>query len=60
MKRFDFVRPQTCEEAAKELNPSAVYMAGGTDLLGELKAGDTAEISREGRLPEGHSRHEGR
>ena len=37
MKRFDFVRPQTCEEAAKELNPSAVYMAGGTDLLGELK-----------------------
>lgn len=37
MKKFEFARPQTCEEAASELNAGAVYMAGGTDLLGELK-----------------------
>ena len=37
MKRFDFVRPQSCEEAVREIDSASVYMAGGTDLLGELK-----------------------
>lgn len=37
MKRFDYVRPQTCAEASGEMENGAVYMAGGSDLLGELK-----------------------
>lgn len=37
MKRFDYVRPQTCSEASGEMENGAVYMAGGSDLLGELK-----------------------
>lgn len=37
MKRFDYVRPQTCTEASGEMENGAVYMAGGSDLLGELK-----------------------
>lgn len=38
MKRFDYVRPQSVEEATKEMEAGAVYMAGGSDLLGTLKA----------------------
>ena len=37
MKRFDYVRPQTCAAASGEMENGAVYMAGGSDLLGELK-----------------------
>ena len=38
MKRFDYVRPRSAEEAAREMEDGAVYMAGGSDLLGTLKA----------------------
>lgn len=38
MKRFDYVRPQSAVEAAKGMTNGAVYMAGGSDLLGTLKA----------------------
>ena len=38
MKRFDYVRPQSAAEAAKEMEDGSVYMAGGSDLLGALKA----------------------
>ena len=31
MKRFDYVRPQTCAEASGEMENGAVYMAGGSD-----------------------------
>ena len=37
MKNFDYVRPGSCVEAAKELTEGAVYIAGGSDLLGTLK-----------------------
>ena len=37
MKRFDYVRPGSCAEASAELTEGAVYMAGGSDLLGALK-----------------------
>ena len=37
MKRFDYVRPQNCAEASDEMENGAVFMAGGSDLLGELK-----------------------
>ena len=38
MKRFEYVRPQSAGEAAKEMGDGAIYMAGGSDLLGTLKA----------------------
>lgn len=37
MKRFDYVRPGSCAEASKEMTEGAVYVAGGSDLLGALK-----------------------
>ena len=37
MKRFVYVRPGSCAEASAELTEGAVYMAGGSDLLGALK-----------------------
>ncbi|MGI6736037.1 MAG: FAD-dependent oxidoreductase [Anaerovoracaceae bacterium] len=38
MRNFDLVRPETAEEAANQMEEGAVYMAGGSDLLGELKS----------------------
>lgn len=38
MRNFEFVRPETAEEAAGQMGEGAVYMAGGSDLLGELKS----------------------
>ena len=37
MKGFDYVRPQSLEAAAQEKKNGAVLMAGGSDLMGELK-----------------------
>ncbi|MGI5989039.1 MAG: FAD-dependent oxidoreductase [Lachnospiraceae bacterium] len=38
MRNFEFVRPDTEKEAAGQIDKDAVYMAGGSDLLGELKS----------------------
>ncbi|MGN0373028.1 MAG: FAD-dependent oxidoreductase [Enterocloster sp.] len=38
MKNLSYVRPNTCEEASGELTNGSVIMAGGSDLLGGLKA----------------------
>lgn len=38
MKDFTYVRPDSWEEAAQALKQDAVVMAGGSDLLGGLKA----------------------
>ena len=37
MKKFDYVRPGSCAEAEREMTEGAVYVAGGSDLLGTLK-----------------------
>lgn len=38
MKNFTYVRPDNCEDAAQALKEDAVIIAGGSDLLGGLKA----------------------
>lgn len=38
MKNLLYVRPDTCQEASQALEKGAVIMAGGSDLLGGLKA----------------------
>lgn len=38
MKKFEYMRPATLEEASEELKNGALAMAGGSDILGGLKA----------------------
>lgn len=38
MKKFEYMRPETLEGAAEEIKNGGVAMAGGSDLLGGLKA----------------------
>lgn len=38
MKNLSYVRPSTCQEASEALGKGSVIMAGGSDLLGGLKA----------------------
>lgn len=38
MKNILYVRPATCQEASRELEKGSVIMAGGSDLLGGMKA----------------------
>lgn len=38
MKNISYVRPDTCAKASEELKKGSVIMAGGSDLLGGMKA----------------------
>ena len=38
MREFEYVRPKTLEEAEKEIKNGGMAMAGGSDVLGGLKA----------------------
>ena len=38
MKKFEYMRPATLEEVSEELKKGAAVMAGGSDILGGLKA----------------------
>ncbi|HYM11834.1 MAG TPA: xanthine dehydrogenase family protein subunit M [Bryobacterales bacterium] len=56
MKRFDYAAPQSLEEAARLLasHPRALLLAGGTDLLVQLRSGrkETDLVLDVKRLPE--------
>lgn len=38
MRKFEYVRPDTLEEASEEIKNGGLAMAGGSDILGGLKA----------------------
>jgi xanthine dehydrogenase YagS FAD-binding subunit len=45
MKTFDYVRPATVREAvAAATEPSAAYLAAGTNLLDLMKGGTPARV----------------
>ena len=38
MREFEYIRPETLEDAAEEMKNGGLAMAGGSDVLGGLKA----------------------